>query len=86
VVADTLINRPQYLLYKLPIHTIDDKRPRSVPTLSYRFPNSQGDAVKFLHGESYSDVWGKKYGRLYRVWNGMSSEMYDCKLCIYRGY
>ena len=66
----------QFLLYQQPIRSVDSERSIPVPTLSYRFPNGQGDAAKFLHGEANSNTWAQKYGRLYRVWNGTRSEMY----------
>ncbi|KAF1998241.1 cytochrome P450 [Amniculicola lignicola CBS 123094] len=63
----------KYLLWKYPIRSVDGKR--SIPTRPYIFPDGQGDAAKFLEGEKNSEAWAKEYGRIYRVWNGMTPEI-----------
>ncbi|KAI0508611.1 cytochrome P450 [Xylaria bambusicola] len=62
-----------YLLWKYPISSFSSNR--KLPTCCYQWPNGQGDVAKFLEGESNSAQWGNKYGRVYRIWNGLTGEV-----------
>ncbi|KAI0452596.1 cytochrome P450 [Xylaria acuta] len=62
-----------FLVWKYPIRDISNGQP--IPTCPYQWPNGQGDIGKFLQGEENSDKWGKRYGRVYRLWSGMNSEI-----------
>ncbi|KAK8856640.1 cytochrome P450 monooxygenase [Apiospora arundinis] len=46
-----------------------------LPSASYRFPNGQGDAAKFLHGRENSLSWQNEFGSIYRIWSGMTPEI-----------
>lgn len=56
--------------------SIDGVASRGIPTCPYKWPNGQGDVAKFLEGEDNSSRWFKEHGRIYRLWAGMSPEMY----------
>jgi gliotoxin/aspirochlorine/mycotoxins biosynthesis cytochrome P450 monooxygenase len=53
---------------------VEDHTP--LPTCRYQWPNGQGDSAKFLEGGQNSDIWGKQFGSLYRIWSGMTPEVY----------
>ncbi|KAI0153253.1 cytochrome P450 [Xylariaceae sp. FL1272] len=66
-------------LYLNRIYTVlstDGVASRGIPTCPYKWPNGQGDAAKFLEGEDNSSRWFKEPCRVYRLWAGMSPEMY----------
>ncbi|KAI4154654.1 MAG: hypothetical protein LQ340_001541 [Diploschistes diacapsis] len=48
---------------------------QSLPTLPYEWPNGQGNIEKFLHGRENSPQWAAKYGSIYRIWSGTTSEV-----------
>ncbi|KAI0402332.1 putative cytochrome P450 monooxygenase [Xylaria palmicola] len=62
-----------FLVWKYPIRSISSDQP--IPTCPYQWPNGQGDIGKFLEGEENSEKWGMRYGRVYRLWSGMTSEV-----------
>ncbi|KAI0440948.1 cytochrome P450 [Xylaria telfairii] len=62
-----------FLVWKYPIKAVSDDQP--IPTCPYQWPNGQGDVGKFLQGEENSEKWGTTYGRVYRLWSGMNSEI-----------
>ncbi|KAI0886479.1 putative cytochrome P450 monooxygenase [Annulohypoxylon maeteangense] len=62
-----------YLIWRYPICAVVDGQP--MPACPYKWPNGQGDVGKFLEGEKNSKIWGSKNGRIYRIWNGMSTEV-----------
>ncbi|MCJ1366514.1 hypothetical protein MMC16_005643 [Acarospora aff. strigata] len=62
-----------YLCYRYPVNHLEDNTP--LPTCPYRWPNGQGDVAKFLEGGENSDLWGKQFGSLYRIWSGMTPEV-----------
>lgn len=48
----------------------------ALPSTDYCFPNGQGDAEKFLRGRENSLLWERNLGSIYRIWSGMTPEMY----------
>lgn len=54
---------------------VEDHSP--IPSVPYTFPNGQGDVEKFINGQKNSVVWEDKHGPIYRIWSGMTPEMYD---------
>ncbi|KAL8723171.1 MAG: hypothetical protein Q9181_007341 [Wetmoreana brouardii] len=48
---------------------------RRYPQANINGPNGQGDTAKFLEGDENSDIWAKKFGRIYRIWLGMKPEV-----------
>ncbi|OTB04084.1 hypothetical protein M426DRAFT_321176 [Hypoxylon sp. CI-4A] len=62
-----------YLVRRYPIKASSNGRP--IPTCPYRWPNGQGDVAKFQEGEKNSEEWGRAYGRVYRIWSGMTPEV-----------
>ncbi|KAF2276644.1 putative cytochrome P450 monooxygenase [Westerdykella ornata] len=70
-VLSSVINA--YLLWAHPIRSSNGSQ--SIPTCPYQWPNGQGDVAKFLEGEKNSERWSKKYGGVYRIWNGMTPEV-----------
>ncbi|KAI1105359.1 cytochrome p450 monooxygenase GliC [Jackrogersella minutella] len=62
-----------YLSSKFSIKDVEGQS--DIPSATYRFPNGQGDAAKFLHGQANSSLWEKKYGPIYRIWSGMTPEI-----------
>ena len=71
--SNTNRNQKIYLCWRYPIK--DQAGAHSLPTCPYSWPNGQGDVGKFLEGIENSEVWGKKYGKVYRIWSGMKSEV-----------
>ncbi|KAI1157505.1 cytochrome P450 [Nemania serpens] len=65
-----------YLNRRYTVLSIDGVASRGIPTCPYKWPNGQGDVAKFLEGEDNSSRWFKEHGRIYRLWAGMSPEMY----------
>jgi hypothetical protein len=63
-----------YLQWRYPVRDITKRR--SIPSTSYRFPDGNGDVDKFINGFQKNVEWRQKYGGIYRIWNGMSPEMY----------
>jgi hypothetical protein len=63
-----------YLEWRFPINARDGQR--RLPSCPYQWPNGQGDTGKFLDGIENSALWEKKYGAVYRIWSGMSPEVY----------
>lgn len=53
-----------------------------IPTCPFAWPNGQGDVAKFLEGEANTVNWRKKYGQVYRIWSGMTPEMYACPISV----
>lgn len=46
-----------------------------IPTAPYVFPNGHGNVAKFLEGFSNSNLWGSRYGSIYRIWAGTKPEI-----------
>ncbi|KAJ5517090.1 cytochrome P450 oxidoreductase [Penicillium freii] len=69
-IVSYVINK--YLNWRYPIWSADGTRP--IPTVSYKFPNGK-ESAKFLHGETVSCEWAKKYGPIYRIWTGLQPEI-----------
>ncbi|KAF2106360.1 cytochrome P450 monooxygenase [Lophiotrema nucula] len=66
-----LINK--YLLSRYPIYREGSRE--TIPSCPYEWPNGQGDVAKFLDGIENRDTWSGRYGRIYRIWSGTSSEI-----------
>lgn len=64
-----------YLLMRYPIKSADGKE--SLPTLSFVWPNGQGNIEKYLRGRENSSKWGAQCGSLYRIWSGFHGEMQE---------
>jgi len=47
----------------------------TIPTTKYQWPNGQGDAAKFLKGRENSELWHERFGDIYRIWSGTTSEV-----------
>ena len=54
---------------------------KSLPTCPYEWPNGQGDVGKFLQGIENSGKWESQHGSLYRIWSGMSGDVYVLVAC-----
>ncbi|KAI1288611.1 cytochrome P450 [Xylaria venustula] len=65
-----------HLNNRYPVLSQGDNDTITIPTCPYRWPNGQGDVAKFLEGEENSLRWLKEHGSIYRVWAGMTPEMY----------
>jgi hypothetical protein len=63
-----------YLSLRYPVLDVD--KTSNLPSCKYQWPNGQGDAAKFLHGQKNSEVWEKSFGAIYRIWSGMNPEVY----------
>lgn len=55
--------------------SISPSGPKSIPTCPYIWPDGQGDVAKFLEGEQKSNDWAEGFGKVYRIWSGMTPEM-----------
>ncbi|CZT23686.1 related to trichodiene oxygenase cytochrome P450 [Ramularia collo-cygni] len=62
-----------YLQWKFIIR--NENRTASMPSLPYRWPNGNGDVAKFLQGREKAEEWLAKYGSIYRIWSGSTSEV-----------
>lgn len=62
-----------YLSRRHVIRNIDDGS--KFPSNDYVWPNGQGDAAKFLHGQKNSEAWEASFGAIYRLWSGMTPEV-----------
>jgi gliotoxin/aspirochlorine/mycotoxins biosynthesis cytochrome P450 monooxygenase len=62
-----------YLSRRHAIKNIDDGS--KFPSCEYEWPNGQGDAAKFLHGQKNSELWEASFGAIYRLWSGMTPEV-----------
>ncbi|KAF3403878.1 Cytochrome P450 monooxygenase roqR [Penicillium rolfsii] len=62
-----------FLLWWYPIYSTDGQT--TIPTCPYRFPDG-GGSLKFLEYERISCQWAAKYGPVYRIWVGLTPEMY----------
>lgn len=70
-ILSVLINA--YLARRHAIRHVDDGS--SFPSCEYEWPNGQGDAAKFLHGQKNSEAWEASFGAIYRLWSGMTPEV-----------
>lgn len=61
------------MLWWYPIYSTDGQT--TIPTCPYRFPDG-GGSLKFLEYERVSREWAEKYGPVYRIWVGLTPEMY----------
>jgi hypothetical protein len=62
-----------YLSRRYAIRHVDDGS--KFPSCEYEWPNGQGDAAKFLHGQKNSESWEASFGAIYRLWSGMTPEV-----------
>ncbi|CAO2652183.1 Nn.00g004660.m01.CDS01 [Neocucurbitaria sp. VM-36] len=62
-----------YLSRHYAIRNVDDGS--DFPSNDYVWPNGQGDAAKFLHGQKNSEAWEASFGAIYRLWSGMTPEV-----------
>ncbi|KAH8706939.1 cytochrome P450 [Phaeosphaeriaceae sp. PMI808] len=62
-----------YLQWRYPIRDVSGGK--QMPSTRYEFPNGNGDVDKFIHGPYKSEIWHHKYGKIYRIWNGMKPEV-----------
>jgi hypothetical protein len=62
-----------YLSRRYAIRNVDDGS--EFPSNDYVWPNGQGDAAKFLHGQKNSEAWEASFGAIYRLWSGMTPEV-----------
>lgn len=62
-----------YLSRRYAIINVDDGS--KFPSCEYEWPNGQGDAAKFLHGQKNSEAWEASFGAIYRLWSGMTPEV-----------
>lgn len=67
-------NHQIWLCYQYPVKHEEDGC--TLPTCLYRWPNGQGDVAKFLQGGENSESWEKQFGQIYRIWSGMTPEVY----------
>ncbi|KAF1938011.1 cytochrome p450 monooxygenase GliC [Clathrospora elynae] len=70
-ILSTLIDA--YLSRRHAWKNIDDGS--KFPSCEYVWPNGQGDAAKFLHGQRNSETWEASFGAIYRLWSGMTPEV-----------
>ena len=70
-ILSTVLNA--YLSRRHAIHHVDNGS--KFPSNDYVWPNGQGDAAKFLHGQKNSEAWEASFGSIYRLWSGMTPEV-----------
>ncbi|KAK2741488.1 hypothetical protein FQN57_005621 [Myotisia sp. PD_48] len=63
----------KYLHHRFAISDVNGHVP--LPGCEYHWPNGQGDEAKFIKGKQNSEAWERKYGRIYRIWSGMRTEI-----------